>query len=117
MMLKLVNGVLVIMALVAGSLLYALEHKTRGLEREIAATKRAIADTDEDIKLLGAEWSSLTRPERIQKLAAQNLQLGPAQAEQYVSLNELQARMEDIRTRAKPEKEQDVIGDLLQQMQ
>lgn len=116
-MLKLANGVLVIMALISGALLYALEHKTRGLEREIAVTKRAIADADEDIKLLGAEWSSLTRPERIQKLAAQNLQLAPAQADQYVSLNELQARIEDIRTRVKPDKEQDVIGDLLQKMQ
>jgi cell division protein FtsL len=116
-MLKIVNGVLVIMALVAGSLLYALEHKTRGLEREIAATKRAIADTDEDIKLLGAEWSSLTRPERIQKLATRNLQLAPAQADQYVSLNDLQARIEEIRARIKPDKEQDVIGDLLQKMQ
>jgi cell division protein FtsL len=116
-MLKLANAILVIMVLVSGALLYALEYKTRGLERQIASAKRAITDTDEDIKLLGAEWSSLTRPERIQALAAQNLNLAPAEASQYVSLGELGARMEEIRANAKPVEGQDVLGDLLQKIQ
>lgn len=116
-MLKITNAILVFMVLASGAMLYILEYETRGLERDITVTKRLIGDTEEDIKLLGAEWSSLTRPERIQALALRNLQLAPAEANQYVSLNELDARMDEMRAKAKPTKEQDVIGDLLQKMQ
>lgn len=116
-MLKLVNGMLVLLVLMSGALLYGLEYKTRRLEREITVAKRTISDTGEDIKLLGAEWSSLTRPERIQALATQNLKLAPAQATQFVSPGELEVRMAEVRARAKPVEEQDVIGDLLQKMQ
>lgn len=116
-MLKLANGMLVLLVLMSGALLYALEYKTRGLEREIAVARRTISDTGEDIKLLGAEWSSLTRPERIQALVLQNLKLAPAQASQIVSLDELEMRMAEVRARAKPVEGQDVIGDLLQKMQ
>lgn len=116
-MLKLANGMLVLMVLMSGALLYALEYKTRRLEREITVAGRTISDTGEDIKLLGAEWSSLTRPERIQALATQNLKLAPAQATQFVLPGELEVRMAEVRVRAKPVEEQDVIGDLLQKMQ
>ena len=83
-MLKFVNGILVIAVLVSASALYNLEHKTRGLERQIAKTKATINDNDEAIKLLNAEWSSLTRPERIQALAEQNLKMVPRKADQIV---------------------------------
>jgi cell division protein FtsL len=116
-MLKLANGILVVLVLVCGALLYALEHRTRGLERQIAVARRAIADTDEDTKMLGAEWSSLTRPERIQALAARNLQLSPAQASQYVTFRELNMRANEIRANAVPAREQDIIGGLLEQLQ
>ncbi len=66
-MLKILNAFLVMTVLVSGYMLYGLEHATRSQERSIAATQRKIDDTRETIKLLNAEWSSLTRPERIQK--------------------------------------------------
>ncbi len=91
-MLKIVNAFLVVAVLVSGYALYELEHATRGEERAIASNKRKIDESREAIKLLKAEWSSLTRPERIQKLASQHLQLEPTRAQQFVS-------MEDLRTK------------------
>ncbi len=63
-MYKFFNALLILTVLVSGFVLYSLEHATRGIEREIAATHRAIAAERETIKLLNAEWSSLTRPDR-----------------------------------------------------
>lgn len=116
-MLRFANGLLVVLVLVSGTMLYAMEHKTRGLERQIKETERMLSDTEEDIKLLSAEWSSLTRPERIQALAAKHLKLAPAEATQYVTLNELEARMAEVRASAGTDVEKDVIGDLLKKMQ
>jgi cell division protein FtsL len=116
-MIKIINGILVVLAMICGAVLYAMEHQTRGLERQIAQIERDIAQAAEDHKLLSAEWSSLTRPERIQSLAAKHLKLAPAEATQYTSLANIKAEMELLRAKATPAGESDVIGDLLQRMQ
>lgn len=116
-MLKLANGVLVIMALVSGGFLYAMEHKTRGLERDIRKTTAEIDALEEDIKLLNAEWSSLTRPERIQLLAARHLQLAPAEAQQFTTVDQLAARIADVRGKMQETAPADAIGDLMKKMQ
>ena len=116
-MLKIFNGLLVVLALVSGSILYAMEHKTRGLEREIKITTANIDAVEEDIKLLNAEWSSLTRPERIQLLAAKHLQLVPAEAQQFTSLDGLTARIAEVRGKMQAEPPQDAIGELMKKMQ
>lgn len=90
---KFLNTVLVVAALVSGFVLYSLEHTTRGLEREIARLERAIARDEEDIKFLNAEWSSLTRPDRLKALATQYLGLQTLRAEQIVTPAELAARV------------------------
>jgi cell division protein FtsL len=116
-MLKIVNGVLVLMVLVSGSILYAMEHKTRGLEREIRTTTAEIDALEEDIKLLNAEWSSLTRPERIQLLATRHLQMAPAEARQFTSLEELSARIAEVRGKMQEKPPSDAIGELMKKMQ
>ena len=52
-------------ARITASMLYSLEHVTRGYERDITRAKAQMNDNAEAIKLLKAEWSSLTRPERL----------------------------------------------------
>jgi cell division protein FtsL len=116
-MLKFINGILVIAVLVSASALYNLEHKTRGLERQINKTKTLINDDDEAIKLLNAEWSSLTRPERIQALAEQNLKMVPLKADQIVQASELAQRIPTIAAEVTPKKPADPIGDVLKKMQ
>ncbi|NJM29487.1 MAG: cell division protein FtsL [Rhizobiales bacterium] len=115
---KVLNVVLVLAVLVSAFLLYSLEHSTRGLERQIAELRSDMTDERETMKLLQAEWSSLTRPERLQKLAADNLKLQPIKASQFAAQSELGARLpervSDVATEAKPA---DPINDILQKMQ
>jgi cell division protein FtsL len=116
-MLKLANGALVVMVLITGGTLYFMEHKTRGLEREIKTTSADISVLEEDIKLLSAEWSSLTRPERIQVLAARHLQMAPAEAQQFTSLDELAQRITEVQGKMQETAPADAIGDLMKKMQ
>jgi cell division protein FtsL len=86
---KLLNFILVVTLLVSGFVIYSLEHETRGLEREIARHERAIAEETENMRLLNAEWSSLTRPDRLRALAEQHLGLSTLKAKQIVKLDEI----------------------------
>lgn len=92
-MLRCLNACLVLAALVSAFVLYRLEHATRATERDIARMERKIAGERETIKLLTAEWSSLTRPERLQRLAETHLGLKPVSASQLVSESELPERV------------------------
>jgi cell division protein FtsL len=114
---KFFNACLVLAVLVSAFFLYSLEHSTRGLEREIAKLKSGIVDEREQIKVLGAEWSSLTRPDRLQKLAQENLKLKTVTASQFVSESELAARVPAEPLLIANEKSKDPIADILKEMQ
>ncbi len=83
-MLKFVNSLLVLSLLVAAFIVYSLEYSIKQDERLIAKAKRDARETRETIKLLDAEWSMLTRPDRLQRLAKQYLKLEPVRADQFV---------------------------------
>ena len=86
---KLLNLLLVAVVLVSGFILYSLEHTTRGLEREAAKYQRGIDAETENMRLLNAEWSSLTRPDRLRALAELHLGLSTLKAQQIVKLDEI----------------------------
>ena len=86
---KLLNLMLVAAVLVSGFILYSLEHKTRGLEREAQRYQRGIEEETENMRLLNAEWSSLTRPDRLRTLAERFLGLSTLKAQQIVRLDEI----------------------------
>ncbi len=67
-------------------------------ERDITREKLAIVDNAEAIKLLNAEWSSLTRPERIQFLAQTQLGMKPMAPDQFVTEQNLSARLDALVT-------------------
>lgn len=92
-MMKVINAALVVGLLVAAFVVYSLEYSIRQGEREIAAAKAKARETRETIKLLDAEWSMLTRPERLQRLADEYLRLAPQRAVQNVSAAQLQSRL------------------------
>lgn len=115
-MLKIANFTLVLATLGTASVLYSHEHATRGSERELAREKAAIVDTAEAIKLLKAEWSSLTRPERIQLLAQTQLGMKPMSPDQFVTDAELSARL-DALTTSSTTKPANPIDDVLKKMQ
>jgi cell division protein FtsL len=116
-MLRIFNACLVITALVSAFILYSLEHATRRTEREIAKTEAAIAQERETINLLTAEWSNLTRPERLQKLSEQYLDLKKITADQFISERDIAARVPSEPQVKLEEKGKDTIGDILKAME
>ena len=90
---KLLNFILVVTVLASGFVLYSLEHATRGIEREIATYQHGIEEEIESTRLLNAEWSSLTRPDRLRALAEMHLGLTTLKAQQIVRLEEIGSKV------------------------
>jgi cell division protein FtsL len=116
-MIRLLNIALVFNVLVAAFVLYTLEHATRATERRIAGIEAEIGDEQEVIKLLEAEWSSLTRPARLQEIAEKRLGLKPILPTQMVGITELGERVPEKPLELPPPQSTDPIGDILQRMQ
>jgi cell division protein FtsL len=116
-MLRAFNACLVVAVLCAAYVLYSLEHSIRGVERQITRTNAAITNEKETIGLLNAEWSSLIRPERLQRLAEQHLDLKRISPDQFVKIDELAARVPAEPPVKLEEQGKDAIGDILKAME
>jgi len=116
-MLRLFNAFLVLTALISAFVLYSLEHSMRATERQIAKTKAEIGEEREAIKLLNAEWSNLTQPTRLQALAESQLGLKPMKVDQFVTEEELIARIPSGPVIKLEEPGKDSIGDILKEME
>lgn len=112
-MIKLINSLLMLGVLVSGFYMYSLEHSKRSAQREIVQIKAKIAEREENIKLLVAEWSSLTRPERIEMLAKKKLGLGRVTVEQFETPEKLAARIAAIKSAFDAEQAEE-LADLMQ---
>ncbi|MBP6013005.1 MAG: hypothetical protein KBA31_12330 [Alphaproteobacteria bacterium] len=66
--------------------------RVKASQRQLEETKVQIAQEQEAIRVLKAEWSYLNQPERLQTLARQHLSLMPTAAAQIVVLASLPAR-------------------------
>ncbi len=66
-------------------LIYDMKFQTRQLEERAAELERVIAEEKDNVALMRAEWSHVTRPERIEKLARELLKLEPAKPEQLIT--------------------------------
>ena len=115
-MVKIVNAFLVLAVLVSAFFMYSLEHATRGLERQAVKLKTALSDERETIKLLNAEWASLTRPERLQKLAEEQLKLQPQKASQIISVADIPNRIPDAPIIKLDDKSIDPIGTIIEKL-
>jgi len=94
---RLLNLAAFCFAMTSALLLYALNYETRRLEAEVVANERLLNDTRNDIAVLKAERSHLSRPERIDPLA-RRLGLVPPQPEQFVFSGGLADLAEDLIT-------------------
>jgi hypothetical protein len=61
-------------------------------EQTLAGLNKQIADDREQIRVLDAEWSYLTRPSRLEELAGRFLHLSPMNAAQIGALDALPER-------------------------
>ncbi len=65
-------------------LIYDMKFETRRLENRAAQLERAIEDEKDNVALMRAEWSHVTRPERVEKLSREILDLAPVRSSQLV---------------------------------
>lgn len=66
--------------------LYHVKYSVDRMERQGLSLKAKIADEQEAIRILDAEWSALNRPGRLQKLSERfQHELAPVQAAQVVN--------------------------------
>lgn len=114
---KLLNACLMLAVLFSGYVLYSHEHATRGAEQRIAKIESEIADKREQIKLLNAEWASLTRADRLEELAQKNLNLEPIAAQQFVEPSDLRSRLPEKAITVTAPARQDAIADIIKEMQ
>lgn len=116
-MLRTLNGLLVLTLLGAAFVMYTLEHDTRRGERRIAKLEAEIQNERELIRLLEAEWSNLSRPQRLERLAAEHLKLEPLTPLQYVLRNELGSKLPAEALVVPGVKQDDPIADMLKVLQ
>jgi cell division protein FtsL len=85
---RLLNLMAFFFAVACALFLYALNYDTRRLEEQVDASEKQVERARNDIAVLKAERSHLSRPERIDPLARQ-LGLGPPRPDQFVTPNEV----------------------------
>ena len=71
---------------------YALKAKVRVIEQEVREARRGIVTERAELHRLRTEWALLTRPDRIGLLAAQHLDLAPAEPTRMVAIDDIPFR-------------------------
>lgn len=69
------------LAALAPLAVYSIKYDAKSLRSEILQLEQDIQQEKNNIDILKAEWSFLTQPERLEKLASEMLNLAPAQSE------------------------------------
>lgn len=116
-MLRFFNVLLVMGVLVAAYFIYALEHDRRDGERRIAEIGLRIAEERETARLLQAEWSLLTRPERVEHLARKHLKIGPLGAQQVIGEADIVHKVPPHPIIAPGTPGTDPIGDMVEELE
>ena len=80
-------------ALVTALFAFSQKHEARELKERLAVLEEELADRRENTRVLAAEWSYLSRPERISDLAQRHLeQLLPMSVKQFSSFADIPFR-------------------------
>ncbi|MEJ2227900.1 MAG: hypothetical protein P8Y67_06615 [Alphaproteobacteria bacterium] len=74
-------------------LTYDMKFETRRLETRASQLMRAIEEEKDNVALMRAEWSHVTRPERVEKLARKILTLAPVKSTQLVYRQDFMAAL------------------------
>ena len=69
-------------------LIYQQKHETRELEARAATLSREISEQTRALAVLRAEWTYLTRPERLEEIGGEGLGLEPVRPAQIKSFDE-----------------------------
>lgn len=93
-MIRFVNIVALMVVVGAGVGLYQLKYNTEQVQAEVRRLEAQIAGDEAAIKVLKAEWTYLSRPERLERLSGRYLALSPTASAQ------VSRTIEDIPLRA-----------------
>ncbi len=83
-----------LLVLAVGYAMFQVKFEVMQQEETLARLTKDIADSREQIRVLDAEWSYLTRPDRMKRLAARYLNLAPITAAQIGELDTVPMRPE-----------------------
>jgi cell division protein FtsL len=89
---------LVIWLIVAGAValgLYQVKYEVQSLEEELQQVRHDIRQDRVALHVLEAEWAYLNRPERLQRLAAKHLDMGPSGAKKVAAVTALPPRISE----------------------
>ena len=83
--------------------LYMVKYQVKAIQEELAETNQQIRDEQQALHVVKAEWAYMTRPERLNELAAKHLVLVPMKGEQLADVEQLPKPGENIADAGAPE--------------
>lgn len=90
MQLRTCVGVVVLIILCAA--VYRVAENVDTKEKELRRADAVIAKEEEALRVLTAEWTYLTNPMRLEKLATSYLNLAPVDGRQYIAVSAIPLR-------------------------
>ncbi|MGH1398956.1 MAG: cell division protein FtsL [Alphaproteobacteria bacterium] len=84
------------LAAIAGAALLHVSQRVQHAEERLAIINAEISEEKETIRILNAEWEYLNRPERLEKLAKEFLDLSPPQTLPASILNNTQPEEQPV---------------------
>lgn len=91
-MMRLINLAAILVVLAASYALYVVKYEATDYSRQVSNLRSEIEAERDNINVLKAEWSFLTQPQRIQRLADRYLELDTLKAEQILTIEEFRNR-------------------------
>ena len=80
------------LAIFCGGLLFTTSQKVTSGQTRLVALEKNLRREEESIRVLQAEWSYLNRPDRLEQLAREHLELTPLQGRQFARLSDIPTR-------------------------
>ena len=81
-----------LLVMAVGYAMFQVKYEVMQQEDTLARINKDIADTRDQIRVLDAEWTYLSQPNRLKQLAARYLDLAPMSAAQIVALDAIPER-------------------------
>jgi cell division protein FtsL len=81
-----------LLVIAVGYAMFQVKYEVMQQEETLGRLNKEIADSREQIRMVDAEWSYLTRPDRLRRLATRYLNLTPIAAAQIAALNTVPER-------------------------
>jgi len=91
-MIRVVNLIAVMAVILTSFALYRVKYEASGETTKVAALRTEIAQEEDTIAVLKAEWSHLNEPARLQALSSRYLDLKPLDVDQIATLQDLPER-------------------------